>query len=117
MPKVLVVEDDALSREVCVRWLTKQGHEVRGVESAEEAFAALKSERYAVILLDNILPGKTGLEALPALKRSSKAKIIMMTGHADDELEKDLKLLGAGKLLRKPLDFRLLSLAVKEALK
>jgi DNA-binding response OmpR family regulator len=103
-PRLLLVEDEALIRETFVRYLRACGWEVRGVDSAEEALRLAAAEPFAAVLLDNVLTGATGMTALPRLVELTKAPVLMMTGYADDEFDKDARLLGARAVLRKPLD-------------
>lgn len=113
--KVLLVEDDPLNLQVCKRWLESHGFLVRATTSAEQALAALEQEEFAAILLDNILPGMTGLQAIASLSARSSAAIVVMTGHADVELRKDALLLGAKAFLKKPLDFDQLVIEIGKA--
>ena len=58
--RVLIVDDAPYVREVVVAILTQDGAKVTAVGSAEEALAALQSERPDVLLSDLAMPGKGG---------------------------------------------------------
>ena len=58
--KVLIVDDAPYVREVVVAILTQDGAKVTAVGSAEEALAALESERPDVLLSDLAMPGRGG---------------------------------------------------------
>ncbi|OGS39982.1 MAG: hypothetical protein A3J82_02705 [Elusimicrobia bacterium RIFOXYA2_FULL_69_6] len=101
---VLVIEDDESQREEYRRMLEDEGYVVAGTGSAEEGLALLEGALFDIILTDNILPGMTGLQAIPEFKRRSKAPILLMTSHPSPDLEKDALLLGAAAFLPKPLE-------------
>jgi CheY-like chemotaxis protein len=70
MSRVLVVDDDPNLRQLVTIRLEKAGHRVRGADSAAEALSVV-ADRGApdVVVLDVTMPGMTGLELLPALRR------------------------------------------------
>jgi DNA-binding NtrC family response regulator len=110
--RVLIVDDEAGIREVLTRYLQARGYQVEAEGSAESALLRLVQDRFDAVLLDIGLPGLSGLRALPAITEEQRAAVFLMTGHADSELEKDAKLLGARGLFPKPLDLS----AVEQAL-
>ena len=61
--KILLIEDNAVNRDLTQFLLESQGYEVREAASAEEAFEILKTERPDLIVMDIQLPGMDGLEA------------------------------------------------------
>ena len=107
-PRVLVVDDESCVREVLSRFLDGLGWEAACAASAEEALAHLAERPFDAVVLDNVLPGMSGLRALAEIGNRSTAPVLMMTGHYDEELRKDAALLGAKSFLKKPLDFDLL---------
>ncbi|MCX5797601.1 MAG: response regulator [Elusimicrobia bacterium] len=107
--RLLVVDDEPSILAAFSRYFGDLGYAVTPVSSAEEALAAAKREPFDFIFLDNVLPGMSGLRAIPELSRRSRAPILMMTAHFDEELKKDALLLGAADFLPKPLDFEALA--------
>lgn len=103
-PRVLIVDDEAMVIRVLSAYLTRRGFEVTSAGSAEEGLELAAKERFPVILLDNSLPGITGLQAIQPL-RASGAAVVLMTGHLDDQTRDDARLLGAVEVIGKPLDF------------
>jgi CheY-like chemotaxis protein len=101
---VLLVEDDPAQASEYARRLEEKGCRVQAVSSAEEAVLLARTTHFDMILSDNILPGMTGLRALPELARWSCAPVLIMTSHPCAEGEKDALLLGAAAYLKKPLD-------------
>lgn len=97
MITVAIVEDDAKLRETVVRYLKAQpGLKcVADYANAEAALAGLPAVRPAVVLLDINLPGMSGIECIPLLKRALPGvKIIMLT--VFEEGDQVFKALSAG---------------------
>ena len=103
--KVLIVDDEPNIVEILGRLLAQQGYEIRTAASAEEALALLDHEPVNAILLDNNLPGMTGMRALAEIRRRTAAPTLLMTGHFDEGFATDALLLGAAGILSKPFDF------------
>lgn len=101
---VLLVEDDPRQSSDYARRLEEAGCLVRAVASAEEAVSLVQTERFDLILSDNILPGMTGLRAIPELARWTRAPVLIMTSHHSVDGELDAALLGAAAYLKKPVD-------------
>lgn len=116
--KILLVEDHPDSRRNLKRLIERRGHEVVGVGSAEEAQAALAVERFPFLILDWMLPGKSGVELcreLRAQERGDEMFILLVTARADTaDLEQALEA-GANDYLTKPLDLALLNVRLSVA--
>lgn len=102
--KVLVVEDDPDVVKLVRRILERAGHVPTHAASAEEGLAALKASAFDAVLLDNGLPGAMGIRALPEFVAATQAPVVMMTGHPNEDVEKDALLLGAKALVAKPFE-------------
>ncbi len=72
-PTRILVVDDSRAWHVLVKDRLPEGCEVVGVTSGAEAMCALKSDRFALILLDLNMPGQSGLEFLAELQESQTA--------------------------------------------
>ncbi|MFL6589379.1 MAG: response regulator, partial [Chthoniobacterales bacterium] len=116
--KILLVEDHPGSRRNLQRLIAKRGHDVTAVGSAEEAEAALAAEAYAFLILDWMLPGKSGVDLcreLRAKQNGDEMFILLVTAKADTEdLEQALEA-GANDYLTKPLDVGLLNVRISVA--
>jgi two-component system, cell cycle sensor histidine kinase and response regulator CckA len=116
--KILLVEDHQESRKHLQRLLEGRGHEITAVESAEKAEAALLAQHFPFLILDWMLPGKSGLELcreLRAQAQNDNVFILLVTARAEaEDLEQALEA-GANDYLTKPLDLRLLSIRLSVA--
>jgi two-component system cell cycle sensor histidine kinase/response regulator CckA len=116
--KILLVEDHPGSRRNLQRLIAKRGHEVTAVGSAEEAEAVLAAEAFPFLILDWMLPGKSGVELCRELRAGPKGDemfILLVTAKADTEdLEQALEA-GANDYLTKPLDVGLLDVRISVA--
>ena len=116
--KILLVEDHSGSRRNLQRLIAKRGHDVTAVASAEEAEAALAAETFPFLILDWMLPGKSGVELCRELRAGPNGDemfILLVTAKADTEdLEQALEA-GANDYLTKPLDVGLLDVRISVA--
>jgi len=115
--RVLVVDDDPKIRSSLERLLTRFGHSVRSVASAEEADQWLALGRFDVCLLDIELPRMKGTEFLSwALSRDPEMAVIMLTGLDLPEVAIECLDHGARTYLVKPVEAAFLERAVRDAL-
>jgi len=116
--KILLVEDHPGSRRNLQRLIARRGHEVTAVGSAEEAEAALAADSFPFLILDWMLPGKSGVELCRELRAGPQGDemfILLVTAKADTEdLEQALEA-GANDYLTKPLDVDLLDVRISVA--
>lgn len=112
--RLLVVDDETDILEVVCHYFERAGFACRQARSAQEGLALLKAEPFDVVLMDVQLPGTSGLRALEDFTAATQAPILLMTGHADPELETDARLLGARDFLAKPLDLPAVYARIKE---
>ena len=64
IPTILVVDDEKRIRSGCVKMLTEDGFPATSAETAEAGLAILKKKHFDIILLDLMMPGLSGLDAL-----------------------------------------------------
>jgi two-component system alkaline phosphatase synthesis response regulator PhoP len=118
MTRVLVVEDDPSIAFTLNADLTAEGYQVTVADTGADALRLGANERYDLILLDVMLPGRDGFEVCRDLRRSGiRTPIVMLTAKAQ-EAEKILGLeLGADDYITKPFSPRELRARVKAALR
>jgi two-component system, OmpR family, KDP operon response regulator KdpE len=77
--KILIVDDEPQIRRVLKTALSAGGYIVADAKGALEALEKLREDRYDLVLLDINMPGMSGLEACPEIRRHSEIAIIMLT--------------------------------------
>ena len=113
-PKVLVVDDDAITRETILAALYLINAKVTVAERPESALSLLEANSYDLALLDVDMPGMTGFELCGRLRNLPTHKntpVIFVTGMGKFENQVQSKLCGGDDLIGKP--FELIELAVK----
>ena len=105
---LLVVDDDAMNRDMLSRRLARHGYTVAVAEDGEQALKMIEGQRFDLVLLDIMMPGVSGLQVLDILRRRySMADLPVIMATAKDEssdIVEALKL-GANDYVTKPLDF------------
>jgi CheY-like chemotaxis protein len=114
--KILIVDDEPVLRRM-VRLTLDGEHQVTEAADGDAALAALTaSGPYDVILLDQKMPGKSGVDVLVEVKRLAPAtRVIMLTAHASLDLATEALSRGASHFLSKPMTPALLRAAVAAA--
>ncbi|HAF03042.1 MAG TPA: DNA-binding response regulator, partial [Spartobacteria bacterium] len=104
--KILLVEDHQESRKTLQHLIGRRGHEVFAVGSGEEAEKVMAAQKFPFLILDWMLPGKSGIELCQELRaqpRGDEMFILLVTARQDTEdLERALAA-GANDYLTKPL--------------
>jgi DNA-binding response OmpR family regulator len=117
MPTVLVVDDEAIVREVVVRYLRRDGYETREAATGNEAREILEAENPELVVLDVMLPGTDGLELCRWIRSRSELPVIMLTARGH-ETERIVGLeLGADDYVTKPFSPRELAVRVRNVLR
>ena len=118
MSRILVAEDDPAIREGLVATLESDGHEVRAAADGAEALARVAEERPDLLLLDVMMPRKSGWDVCAELRRTDPALPIVFLTAKGAESDKVLGLgLGADDYVVKPFGVRELLARVRAALR
>ncbi len=108
--RILLAEDDQISRYLATELLKRRGHTVTAVENGRQAIEALTGERFDLVLMDARMPEMDGLEATRLIRASPPpgvdptVPIVALTAYAlKDDRERFLEL-GMDDHLAKPID-------------
>jgi len=111
--QVLVIDDDDLLARLLCAQLSSRGFDVTRAASAEEGLELIDRSAPDAVVLDNGLPGITGLEVLPVLHaRGSTMAVIMLSGSIDVPATVAALRAGAEDVLLKPANLEHLSLSL-----
>ena len=113
---ILIVDDDDGIRSLVKKYLNENKFLVTTAESSEEAFEKIKIMKFDLIVLDIMMPGKSGLEFIKENKQNLETPIILLTakGEAIDRVE-GLEI-GADDYLPKPFEPKELILRIQNIL-
>jgi DNA-binding NtrC family response regulator len=105
MAAILLIDDDADLGRYLRLSLEQQGHRITCLERAERGPDMLRQEEFDLVLLDNKMPGMTGIEFLTALRQVHLGvPVILMTGHATTNTAIEAMNQGAFDYVIKPLE-------------
>ncbi|MDE2088523.1 MAG: response regulator transcription factor [Gammaproteobacteria bacterium] len=105
VPRLLLVDDDVTFCQVLSDALEKRGFAVRTAHDATEALHSAERDPPDYAVLDLRMPGASGLELIPRLKRLNEPiKIVVLTGYASIATAVEAVKLGAVHYLTKPAD-------------
>ena len=109
MPKILLVEDNELNRDMLSRRLQRRGFEIVTATDGEKGVALAASEKPDLILMDISLPGLNGWDATKQIRRNGvTTPIIALTAHAmSGDREKTLEA-GCDEYETKPVELEIL---------
>jgi DNA-binding response OmpR family regulator len=114
---VLVVDDDRAVREALERALQLHGYEVALASDGDSALAAVEARTPDALVLDVMMPGRSGLDALRELRRESALPVLMLTALGED-IDRILGLeLGADDYIPKPCNPRELAARLRAVLR
>jgi len=114
---ILVVDDEEVVRDVLERLLEPAGFRVETASTADEGLSRLKGEVFQLVLLDLMLPDRSGMEVLrETLRRNPYQTVLMMTAHATVENAVEAMRSGAHHYLTKPFKNEAVLAAIENAL-
>lgn len=116
---ILVVDDNAMNRELLKRRLARGGYTSKAVGSGEEALASMQDQKFDLVLLDYMMPGLSGLETLQSIKGNSRLRstpVIMLSAADEADLMVKCILSGAEDYVAKPFNPVLLTARINSCL-
>lgn len=103
--KILVVDDDSISRIVLEKHLKKKGYEVLSADSAIKAGQLMKADNIFLVITDVNMPQVSGLEFLLWVKEFKPAcQVVLMTGEDTKIIDAFIKKSGKVTFFKKPID-------------
>ena len=105
--RVLIVDDERISRETTVQQLREAGYTAEAVENAHQALDWLGESSWDVVVTDLLMPRMNGLQLLREVKRRFQGvPLIIMAAYASEETVNICKQEGAAVFLNKPFGFQ-----------
>ena len=116
MRKLLVIDDEASTRDLLKLSLESDGYTVFTAEDGPKGLEIFAREDPPVILTDIKMPGMDGIEVLKRIKeRSPEAEVIVITGHGEMNLAIQALQLEASDFINKPISDESLAVALRRA--
>jgi DNA-binding response OmpR family regulator len=116
--KILIVEDEPILSDLLFQFLNEEGFEVKMAQTAEEGIKRAKEFFPDLILLDILLPGKSGYEFLLEIKKDEKLSlvpvIVLSNLGQEEEIQKSLSLGAKEHLIKANLTLEEIVKKVKE---
>ncbi len=106
MNLILIIDDDTELTELLTEYLGHEGFEIASAFNADDGLAMALEKEPALVVLDVMLPGRSGFEVLRELRQKSHVPVIMLTARGD-EVDRIVGLeMGADDYLPKPFNPR-----------
>jgi diguanylate cyclase (GGDEF)-like protein len=117
--RLLVVDDEVNNRAALARRLTRKGYIVEVAGDGPQALARIPDGRYDLVLLDQMMPGMSGIEVLRRLRvtySQSELPVIMVTGIDQSQTVVEALSLGANDYVVKPVDAMVVAARIQSQL-
>ncbi|MDR4505503.1 MAG: sigma-54 dependent transcriptional regulator [Candidatus Scalindua sp.] len=113
--KILIVDDDDLSRSYISEVLVRNGYTVENADDGHKAISMITNTSYDIIFLDLKMPGLSGLDVLKKIKMNSKEEtiVVMMTAYGSIESAVEAMRIGAYDYVIKPFSLDQIELLLK----
>ena len=113
---ILVVDDDDGIRSLVKKYLNENNFLISTAEDAEEAKKKIKLIKFDLIILDIMMPGKSGLEFIHENKKKLETPVILLTAKGEPSERIEGLEIGADDYLPKPFEPKELILRIKNIL-
>jgi DNA-binding response OmpR family regulator len=117
--KVLIVDDDAVTRAVVSRLMNNHGYQVQVAPNAELGLALAERDRPDLMILDLYMPDKNGFSVLAEFRselKSWRTRVLMLTSESTFQKVDAAFEIGADAYLTKPFDNEVLEKKVAQLL-
>jgi two-component system response regulator CpxR len=117
MAKILIIDDDVELCELVSEYMTREGFELEAAHNGDKGLERALSGEHALVVLDIMLPGMTGLDVLRRLRAESRTPVLILTARGED-VDRIVGLeIGADDYLAKPFNPRELVARVRAILR
>lgn len=82
--KILVVDDEALIREVVKEYLVLENFDVKEASDGEEALSYIKEEDFDLIIMDIMMPKKDGFQTVKEIKQLKDVPVLMLSARGEE---------------------------------
>lgn len=114
--RILIADDDQISRETIADFLQDEGYEVHLAANGHEAVAALAVFQPELVLTDLHMPGLSGLDVLQHVRTASPQTLVFIcTSETAIEVMQRAQQLGAHDYVNKPLNLDEMLLRIEQA--
>ena len=114
--RILLIDDEPDFLETLAERMRPRGMDVTTSTSAVEALATVEEKAVDAVVLDLMMPGMDGLQAVKIMKeKKPELQIILLTGHATVQKGVEAIKLGATEFLEKPASIEVLTEKIKKA--
>lgn len=104
--RVLVVEDDPRVGSFITHGLREEGYDIEWAVTGEDALVRAEARPFDLVLLDHMLPGRSGIEVARTLRNAGRRMpILMLTARDAPEDRKAAFAAGASEFMGKPFRF------------
>lgn len=117
--RILVVDDNALNRDMLSRRLSRRGYTVSTADDGQQALDAIAAEAFDLVLLDWMMPGLSGIDVLRKVREDHgpmDLPIIMATAKTEAEDIVEALRLEANDYVTKPLNFDVVNARIRTQL-
>ena len=118
-PRILVVDDSEFDQDIMAIALEGEPYSLRQINSGMEALAEIVNGNYDLVLLDDVMPGLSGLETLRRIRTTQSAEqlpVVMVTGNHGREKVIEALHAGANDYVTKPVDMEILLARIRTLL-
>ena len=102
--KLLIVEDDNEIGDILDKYLKSNGYEIDREENGLEAISKIQHNDYSIVLLDIMLPFKSGDQVLKTVRETSQVPVIIISAKDMVQTKIDVMRMGADDYITKPFD-------------
>ena len=110
---ILIVDDDEGIRSLVKKYLNEKNYLITTASNAEKAYEKIKIVKFDLIILDIMMPGKSGLDFLKEYKKDINTPVILLTAKGEPIERVEGLEMGADDYLPKPFEPKELDLRIR----